>query len=103
MQTIPITWPFTVWGLDLVGPLKKAPRVHPLACHGGQIIFSPSHERPGTAFADSDRADPDNSPANALRTAFICASSVIVLRREVGLFLLIRQTFVCSDDGLDFI
>ena len=23
---IPITWPFTVWGLDLVGPLKKAPR-----------------------------------------------------------------------------
>ena len=22
---IPITWPFTVWGLDLVGPLKKAP------------------------------------------------------------------------------
>ena len=23
---IPITWPFVVWGLDLVGPLKKAPR-----------------------------------------------------------------------------
>jgi len=23
---IPITWPFTVWGLDLVGPLKKALR-----------------------------------------------------------------------------
>ena len=22
---IPITWPFTVWGLDLVGPFKKAP------------------------------------------------------------------------------
>ena len=21
---IPITWPFVVWGLDLVGPLKKA-------------------------------------------------------------------------------
>jgi hypothetical protein len=21
-----ITWPFVVWGLDLVGPLKKAPR-----------------------------------------------------------------------------
>jgi hypothetical protein len=21
---IPITWPFTVWGLDLVGPLQKA-------------------------------------------------------------------------------
>lgn len=25
LQTIPITWPFAVWGLDLVGPLKKAP------------------------------------------------------------------------------
>jgi ribonuclease HI len=24
-QTIPITWPFAVWGLDLVGPLQKAP------------------------------------------------------------------------------
>jgi ribonuclease HI len=25
LQTIPITWPFAVWGLDLVGPLQKAP------------------------------------------------------------------------------
>ena len=25
LQTIPITWPFAVWGLDMVGPLKKAP------------------------------------------------------------------------------
>jgi transposase InsO family protein len=25
MQTIPITWPFAMWGLDLVGPLQKAP------------------------------------------------------------------------------
>jgi transposase InsO family protein len=24
-HTIPITWPFAVWGLDLVGPLQKAP------------------------------------------------------------------------------
>jgi hypothetical protein len=24
-QAIPITWPFAVWGLDLVGPLQKAP------------------------------------------------------------------------------
>ena len=23
---IPITWPFAVWGLDLVRPLKRAPR-----------------------------------------------------------------------------
>jgi hypothetical protein len=26
LQTIPITWPFAVWGLDLVGPLQKTPR-----------------------------------------------------------------------------
>ncbi|XP_039778487.1 uncharacterized protein K02A2.6-like [Panicum virgatum] len=26
LQTIPITWPFAVWGLDMVGPLSKAPR-----------------------------------------------------------------------------
>jgi ribonuclease HI/transposase InsO family protein len=25
LQTIPITWSFDVWGLDLVGPLQKAP------------------------------------------------------------------------------
>jgi transposase InsO family protein len=25
LQTIPITWSFIVWGLDLVGPLQKAP------------------------------------------------------------------------------
>ena len=24
LQTILITWPFAVWGLDMVGPLKKA-------------------------------------------------------------------------------
>ena len=22
LKTIPITWPFVVWGLDMVGPLK---------------------------------------------------------------------------------
>jgi hypothetical protein len=26
LQTIPITWSFAVWGLDLVGSLQKAPR-----------------------------------------------------------------------------
>jgi hypothetical protein len=31
LQTIPITWPFAVWGLDLVGPLQKAPG----GCTGG--------------------------------------------------------------------
>ena len=25
LQTIPVTWAFAVWGLDLVGPLQKAP------------------------------------------------------------------------------
>jgi hypothetical protein len=25
LQTIPITWSFAVWGLDIVGPLRKAP------------------------------------------------------------------------------
>jgi hypothetical protein len=25
LQIIPITWPFVVWGLDLLGPFKKAP------------------------------------------------------------------------------
>jgi hypothetical protein len=25
LQTIPITWPFAVWGLDIAGPLRKVP------------------------------------------------------------------------------
>jgi hypothetical protein len=25
LQTIPITWPFMVWGLDLLGPFRKSP------------------------------------------------------------------------------
>jgi transposase InsO family protein len=25
LQTIPVTWPFAVWGLDIVGPLRKPP------------------------------------------------------------------------------
>jgi transposase InsO family protein len=25
LRTIPVTWPFAVWGLDIVGPLRKAP------------------------------------------------------------------------------
>ena len=24
LRTIPITWPFAVWGLDMVGPFKMA-------------------------------------------------------------------------------
>jgi hypothetical protein len=26
LKTIPLTWPFTVWGLDMVGPFKTVPR-----------------------------------------------------------------------------
>jgi predicted choloylglycine hydrolase len=29
LQTIPVTWPFVVWGLDIVGPLRKAPGATP--------------------------------------------------------------------------
>jgi ribonuclease HI len=29
LQTIPITWSFAVWGLDIVGPLRKAPGASP--------------------------------------------------------------------------
>jgi hypothetical protein len=25
LKTIPLTWPFTVWGLNMVGPFKTAP------------------------------------------------------------------------------
>jgi hypothetical protein len=25
LWTIPIAWPFAVWGLDLLGPFKKVP------------------------------------------------------------------------------
>jgi hypothetical protein len=25
LKTIPLTWPFVVWGLDMVGPFKTAP------------------------------------------------------------------------------
>ena len=24
LQTIPVTWPFACWGLDMIGPFKKA-------------------------------------------------------------------------------
>jgi hypothetical protein len=27
LQVIPITWPFTIWGLDILGAFKKAPGV----------------------------------------------------------------------------
>jgi hypothetical protein len=29
LRTIPVTWPFAVWGLDIVGPLRKAPGASP--------------------------------------------------------------------------
>jgi transposase InsO family protein len=36
LQTISITWSFAVWGLDLVGPLQKAPGVRPLTSIGSE-------------------------------------------------------------------
>jgi hypothetical protein len=39
LQTIHITWSFAVWGLDLVGPLQKAPRgLHAPAGRHRQIL-----------------------------------------------------------------
>ena len=36
LQTIPITWPFAVWGLDMVGPLKGGTHKKKiLTGHGG--------------------------------------------------------------------
>ena len=36
LQTIPITWPFAVWGLDMVGPIKDGTdRKKILTGHGG--------------------------------------------------------------------
>jgi hypothetical protein len=29
LQTIPVTWPFAVWGLDTIEPLRKAPGATP--------------------------------------------------------------------------
>jgi hypothetical protein len=46
LQTIPVTWPFAVWGLDIVGPLRKAP--------GGytHLLVAPNHESQGGAGGD---------------------------------------------------
>jgi hypothetical protein len=33
LHTIPVTWPFAVWGLNLLGPFKKVPRAI-LICSG---------------------------------------------------------------------
>ena len=39
LQTIPITWPFAVWGLDMVGPLQKGPRgLHPSTSINRQVL-----------------------------------------------------------------
>jgi hypothetical protein len=40
LQTIPITWPFTVWWLDIIGPLRKAPGATPTCW--SQSTSSPS-------------------------------------------------------------
>jgi hypothetical protein len=45
LQTIPITWPFAVWGLDLVGPLQKAPGA-------SRTCWSPSTNSPSGSRSD---------------------------------------------------
>jgi hypothetical protein len=38
LKTIPITWPFAVWCLDMVGPFKTGQGEYdPYPGHGGQI------------------------------------------------------------------
>jgi ribonuclease HI len=52
LQTIPITWPFAVWGLDLVGPLQKAPGGYTHPWEGPFVIAKVL--KPGTnKLADS--------------------------------------------------
>jgi hypothetical protein len=52
LQTIPITWPFAVWGLDLVGPLQKAPGGYTHLWEGSFVIAKIL--KPGTnKLADS--------------------------------------------------
>jgi ribonuclease HI len=45
LQTIPITWPFAVWGLDLVGPLQKA-------LGASRTCWSPSINSPSGSKSD---------------------------------------------------
>jgi hypothetical protein len=57
LQTILVTWPFTVWGLDIVGPLRKAPGgLHPLVGRNRQVLQvgggAPHHESLGGAGGD---------------------------------------------------
>jgi hypothetical protein len=52
LQTIPITWPFAVRGLDLVGPLQKAPGGYTHPWEGPFVITKVL--KPGTnKLADS--------------------------------------------------
>jgi hypothetical protein len=54
LQTIPVTWPFAVWGLDIIGPLRKAPGgyTHLLVAvdkFSKWIETRPYHKPPGRA------------------------------------------------------
>jgi hypothetical protein len=52
LQAIPITWPFAVWGLDLVDPLQKAPGGYTHPWEGSFVIAKVL--KPGTdKLADS--------------------------------------------------
>src|SRR5438132_9145204 len=61
LQTIPITWPFVVWGLDMVGPCRK----HPVVTHTSS---SPSTNSPsGLKPSPSPRSQPPR-PRNFSKT-----------------------------------
>jgi hypothetical protein len=57
LQTIPITWPFAVWGLDIVGPLRKVPEGFTHLLVANRQIFqvgrgAPHYESQGRAGGD---------------------------------------------------
>jgi hypothetical protein len=43
LQTIPVTWPFACWGLDMIGPFKKAQGGY---CDGTSQVIRPTYSCP---------------------------------------------------------
>jgi hypothetical protein len=64
LQTIPITWPFAVWGLDLVGPLQKAPGA--TRTSWSPSINSPSGSRSGPLTASGPNRRWHSSPTSSI-------------------------------------
>jgi hypothetical protein len=65
LRTIPITWPFTVWGLDMVGPLKGGGGQTKRSTYWSWSINSPSGSRQGPSL----RQNPDQS-STSYRTSY---------------------------------